>query len=206
MTVSIRSFYKRPQGAIFIVSAPSGAGKTTLSNELLEVLPDIALSVSYTTRLPRAGEVPSKDYHFVTQAVFERMREAGEFAEWAEVHGRLYGTPRRSLERRIERGQDVLLDIDVQGAFSIKRHFRSSVLIFVLPPSLEELRRRLAARGTDRADTIRQRLANAKREMQQIHRYDYAVINRSVDEAVSKLKAIVIAERLKICRYKSAQQ
>jgi guanylate kinase len=206
MTVSIRSLAKRPLGTIFIVSAPSGAGKTTLSNQLLEVLPDMGLSVSYTTRLARAGEVPGKDYHFVPQAVFEQMREAGEFAEWAEVHGRLYGTPRRTLEKQIQRGQDVLLDIDVQGAVSIKRSFRSSVLIFVLPPSLDELRRRLAARGTDRADTIRRRLANARREMQEIHRYDYAVINRSVDEAVSKLKAIVIAERLKICRFKSTQR
>jgi len=205
MTVSIRSFAKRAFGVIFIVSAPSGAGKTTLSNELLEVLPDIALSVSYTTRSPRAGEVPGKDYHFVPPEVFERMRRAGEFAEWAAVHGYRYGTPRGALEKQLQRGQDVLLDIDVQGAFAIKRHFKDAVLIFVLPPSLDELRRRLGARGTDKAATIRQRLANARREMQQIHRYDYAVINRSVDEAVRKLTAIIFAERLKVCRYQITQ-
>lgn len=206
MTVSIRSFVRRRLGIIFIVSAPSGAGKTTLSNVLLGELPEISLSVSYTTRSPRAGEVPGKDYHFVRQSVFERMCEAGEFAEWAAVHGSFYGTPRRSLESQIQRGQDMLLDIDVQGAFAIKQYFADAVLIFVLPPSVDELRRRLAARGTDKAETIRQRLANARREMQQIHRYDYVVINRNVDEAVRRLKAIVVAERLKVCRFENPQQ
>ena len=203
MTVSIRSFAKRLHGTIFILSAPSGAGKTTLSNELLAELPDMALSVSYTTRAPRTGEIPGKDYHFVPQGVFERMCQAGEFAEWAAVHGCLYGTPRRRLDGLVQQGQDVLLDIDVQGACAIKQHFEKAVLIFVLPPSLDELRRRLAARGTDKADTIRQRLANARREMQEIHRYDYAVINRNVDEAVGRLKAIVVAERLKVCRFQN---
>ena len=206
MTLSIRSFAKRPLGTIFIVSAPSGAGKTTLSNVLLAELPEIDLSVSYTTRSPRAGEVPGKDYHFVQQGVFEGMCEAGEFAEWAAVHGCLYGTPRRSLESQIQRGQDMLRAIDVQGAFAIKQHFETAVLIFVLPPSLDELRRRLATRGTDKAETIRQRLANARCEMQQIPRYDYVVVNRNVDEAVQRLKAIVVAERLKVCRFQNPQR
>ncbi len=201
MTVSIRSFTKRRPGIVFIVSAPSGAGKTTLTREVLSIYPEMSLSVSCTTRTPRDGETPGKDYDFVSEAVFKRMLAAGDFAEWAEVHGKLYGTPRRMLERRLRGGGDVLLDIDVQGARQIRRHYTSAVSIFVLPPSLDELRRRLAGRGTDPRKTIDQRWNNARHEIQEIQGYDYFIINRDVDEAVKQLAAVIAAERLKVCRY-----
>lgn len=201
MTVSIRSFAKRRPGIVFIVSAPSGAGKTTLTRKVLGIYPDMSLSVSCTTRRPREGETPGEDYDFVSEKRFRQMLSAGDFAEWAEVHGSLYGTPRRVLERQLGRGRDVLLDIDVQGARQIKQHFASAVAIFVLPPSLDELRRRLSARGTDARKTIQQRWRNAKHEIQEIRGYDYFIVNREVDEAVTRLAAIIAAERLKVCRY-----
>lgn len=201
MTVSIRSFTRRRPGIVFIVSAPSGAGKTTLTRRVLDVYPEMSLSVSCTTRAPRSGETPDEDYHFVSERVFRRMLDAGEFAEWAEVHGSLYGTPRRMLERRLREGQDVLLDIDVQGARQIKQHFQSAVAVFVLPPSLKELRRRLAARGTDERKTIEQRWQRARHEIQEIEGYDYFIVNRDVEDAVTRLAAIIAAERVKVCRF-----
>ncbi len=202
MTVSIRSFAsRRRSGIVFIVSAPSGAGKTTLTRKVLSIYPEMSLSVSCTTRPPRVGEAPGKDYHFVTEAVFRRRLATGAFAEWAEVHGQLYGTPRRLLESQLRRGRDVLLDIDVQGARQIKQHFASAVATFVLPPSLDELRRRLARRGTDARATIAQRWHNARHEIQEIQGYDYVIVNRDVKDAVTRLAAIIAAERLKICRY-----
>jgi len=190
-------------GIILILSAPSGAGKTTLIGRLLKVFPDIGLSVSYTTRAPRPGEVPGKDYHFVTPKRFDRMRVSDAFAEWARVHGFLYGTPRISLEQNIRRGRDVLLDIDVQGARKIKRQYQGAVSVFLLPPSWRELEKRLALRGTDRRTTIRRRLENAKREIREIIRYDYFVVNREIREALDSLKSIVVAERLKVSRFKT---
>lgn len=201
MTVSIRSFTKRRPGVVFIVSAPSGAGKTTLTREVLGIYPEMSLSVSCTTRSPREGETPGRDYHFVPESTFKRMLRAGDFAEWAEVHGSLYGTPRRVLERQLRGGQDVLLDIDVQGARQIRQHFVGAVSIFVLPPSLDELRRRLAGRGTDARKTIQQRWRNARHEIQEIQGYDYFIVNRNVNDAVKQLAAIIAAERLKVCRY-----
>jgi len=201
MTVEIRDFTRRGPGIIFIVSAPSGAGKTTLTRRVLRVYPEMHLSVSFTTRAPRDGETPGKDYHFVSEKRFRRMLAAGGFAEWAEVHGNLYGTPRRVLERQLRRGTDVLLDIDVQGARQIKQHFPSAAAIFVLPPSLDELRRRLAGRGTDAQKTIEQRWRHARHEIQEIQGYDYFIVNRDVKDAVKRLAAIIEAERLKVCRY-----
>ena len=201
MTVSIRSFTRRSPGIVFIVSAPSGAGKTTLTREVLSLHPEMSLSVSCTTRAPREQETPGEDYHFVSERAFRRRLAAGDFAEWAEVHGQLYGTPRRRLESRLRHGRDVLLDIDVQGARQIKEHFAGAVAIFVLPPSIDELRRRLAGRGTDARKTIAQRWRNARHEIQEIQGYDYFIVNRDVDEAVKRLAAIIEAERLKVCRY-----
>lgn len=201
MTVSIGSFTKRGPGIVFIVSAPSGAGKTTLTRRVLGLYPEMTLSVSCTTRAPRTGETSGEDYHFVSERVFRRRLDAGEFAEWAEVHGSLYGTPRLGLERQLRKGQDVLLDIDVQGARQIKQHFQSAVAIFVLPPSLTELRRRLAARGTDERKTIEQRWLRAQDEIQEIEGYDYFIVNRDVDDAVARLAAIIAAERVKVCRF-----
>ncbi len=190
------------EGVIFILSAPSGAGKTTLINGLMKIFPGITLSVSYTTRCPRPGEVPGRDYHFVAKKRFAEMQVRGNFAEWANVHASLYGTPRGPLERNIRRGRDVLLDIDVQGASKIKRQYHRAVSIFLLPPSWQELERRLALRGTDRRESIRQRLENARREIRAIMRYDYFVVNREIGEALDSLRSIVIAERLRISRVK----
>ena len=188
------------RGIIFIISAPSGAGKTTLIKGLLQRFPEMALSVSYTTRLRRAGEVNGRDYRFVTPGRFSTMRSGRAFAEWAGVHGYLYGTPRAPLERAIRRGQDMLLDIDVQGARKIKRQYPAAVSIFILPPSWRELEKRLALRGTDRKETIRKRLDNARREIREILRYDYFVVNRDLRIALESLQAVVRAERLRVSR------
>ncbi|MFQ5682114.1 MAG: guanylate kinase [Candidatus Binatia bacterium] len=193
-------FSIKREGVIFIVSAPSGAGKTTLINGLITIFPEISLSVSYTTRARRSGEIPGRDYHFVTEKKFQGMRARKEFAEWATVHGCLYGTPRSGLEQTIRRGRDVLLDIDVQGAGKIKRYYPHAVSIFVLPPSWQELERRLAHRGTDQRESIQQRLQNARSEIGRILRYDYFVINQEIRDALESLKFIVKAERLRISR------
>lgn len=195
---SARSALRR--GIIFILSAPSGAGKTTLIDALLAQYPGIRMSVSCTTRAPRNGEIDGRHYRFLTPAEFAAMKVNGEFAEWARVHDHLYGTPRRPLDDCARAGCDMLLDIDVQGARKIKRTYPDAVSIFVLPPSLRELGRRLAHRGTDDKMMIRRRLANARDEIQNIIDYDYYVVNRDVDAAVRLLSAIVEAERAKTAR------
>jgi guanylate kinase len=193
-------FPLRREGIVFILSAPSGAGKTTLTKKLLQAFPDLTLSVSYTTRAPRPGEKPGKDYHFVTEGRFIKMRDENAFAEWAQVHGSLYGTAGGPLDRLLKRGRDVLLDIDVQGARKIRLRYPSAVSIFVLPPSWKELEKRLARRGTDRSEVIRRRLQNARSEIREIVRYDYVVVNSEIRESVASVISIVRAERLKIAR------
>jgi guanylate kinase len=188
------------RGIIFILSAPSGAGKTTLYNGLRKIYPEIELSVSCTTRGRRPGEVNGRDYLFLSDSEFDQLRRRGEFAEWAKVHDYFYGTPKRPLERCVQAGRDILLDIDVQGARQIKKACLQAVSIFLLPPSLRELKRRLAARGTDGKEIIRRRLANAQGEIGEIIHYDYFVVNREVNEAVRALGAIVEAERARISR------
>ncbi len=190
----------RRRGILFIVSAPSGAGKTTISIRALHEIDDLEMSVSCTTRAPRAGEVDGRDYHFLERAEFERRRAAGEFAESAEVHGFLYGTPRAPIDRALADGRDMLLDIDVQGARQMKAAYREAVAVFVLPPSEEELERRLRRRGTDSPEVIARRLDRARVEMAEYKSYDYYVINRSVDESVRRFASIVAAERLKVVR------
>ena len=190
----------RREGIIFILSAPSGAGKTTLYHGLRKLHPEIKLSVSCTTRARRKGEINGRDYRFISAAEFERMKARGEFAEWASVHGNSYGTPRKPLDWSIASGRDIFLDIDVQGARQIKAAYPRAVSIFLLPPSMAELRRRLSARGTDGADIIRRRLANAQDEIKERIHYDYYVVNREVSEAVRELSAIVKAERAKVAR------
>lgn len=192
-------FAKR-RGIIFIVSAPSGAGKTTLTNGLREHYPEIKLSVSCTTRARRNGEVNRRDYHFISQERFAAMRARGEFAEWAKVHDHFYGTPRETLDRCLRAGQDVLLDIDVQGAKKIKRLYSDAVSVFLLPPSQGELERRLKLRGTDDAAVIRRRLANAQDEIRRVIQYDYYIVNRNVAEAIGTLQSIIAAERAKTSR------
>ena len=188
------------EGLVLILSAPSGTGKTTLTSRLLALFPEISLSVSYTTRRRRRDEIPGRDYHFVSLQKFAAMRAAGKFAEWAKVHDFLYGTPRRPLDRAIRGGRDILLDIDVQGAKQIKKSYPGAVSIFLVPPSWQELRRRLAARGTDGPKIIARRMANAKREIHAIVGYDYYVVNRDVKNALAQLAAIIRAERVKVAR------
>jgi guanylate kinase len=190
------------QGIVFILSAPSGTGKTTVISGLLERFPEIYLSVSYTTRAPRGGEVPGRDYHFTSRRKFLAMKARGEFAESASVHDFFYGTPRRTLERSIATGSDFFLDIDVQGARQIKRKYPKAVSIFLLPPSWNELKRRLGTRATDNKDIIRRRLANARREIQDVIHYDYYIVNCDVKDAIETLEAIILAERQKISRVK----
>jgi len=199
MTQQSRQIAKR-QGIIFILSAPSGAGKTTLYHGLRKAYPEIKLSVSCTTRARRKGEVNGQDYRFIRVEQFEAMKSNGEFAEWASVHGNSYGTPRKPLDQSVQSGRDILLDIDVQGARQIKQAYPNAVSIFLLPPSLRELRRRLAARGTDGKEIIRRRLANAQDEIKERIYYDYYVVNREVNEAVQVLSSIVEAERSKVSR------
>lgn len=188
------------QGIVFILSAPSGTGKTTVISALLERFPKISLSISYTTRAPRAGEVPGRDYHFIGHKKFLAMKAKGEFAESASVHDFFYGTPRRTLDRSMSNGRDFFLDIDVQGARQIKRKYPQAVSIFLLPPSWSELKRRLGGRATDNQDIIRRRLANARREIQNVIQYDYYIVNSDIKEAVETLEAIILAERQKISR------
>jgi len=201
MTRNAPQLAKR-QGILFILSAPSGAGKTTLINGLRSVYPEIKLSVSCTTRARRSGEVNGRDYHFITARQFASMKDRGKFAEWAKVHDFLYGTLRQPLDRSIGSGGDMILDIDVQGARKIKRIYPQAVSVFLLPPSWGELQRRLVLRGTDRQNTIRRRLTNARREIQEIIKYDYYVVNRDVEGAIEALKSIVEAERAKTSRVK----
>jgi len=204
MTRNAPQLAKR-QGILFILSAPSGAGKTTLINGLHSVYPEIKLSVSCTTRARRSGEVNGRDYHFITARQFASMKDRGKFAEWAKVHDFLYGTLRQPLDRSIGSGGDMILDIDVQGARKIKRIYPQAVSVFLLPPSWGELQRRLVLRGTDRQNTIRRRLTNARREIQEIIKYDYYVVNRDVEGAIEALKSIVEAERAKTSRVKEWQ-
>lgn len=201
MTRNAPQLAKR-QGILFILSAPSGAGKTTLINGLRSVYPEIKLSVSCTTRARRSGEVNGRDYHFITARQFASMKDRGKFAEWAKVHDFLYGTLRQPLDRSIGSGSDMILDIDVQGAREIKRIYPQAVSVFLLPPSWGELQRRLVLRGTDGQNTIRRRLTNARREIQEIIKYDYYVVNRDVEGAIEALKSIVEAERAKTSRVK----
>ena len=186
---------KRRQGILFVVSAPSGAGKTSLCQELVSQLPDLRYSVSYTTRKPRPAEIADRHYHFVDEATFRDMIKEGAFLEWAEVYGNLYGTPRAPIKEWISQGIDVLLDIDTQGALQIRRHQPDAVSIYILPPSLEVLRRRLEDRKGDAPDEIARRLKKARDEVKHYRDYIYVIINEDFKFAVRQLEAIVLAER-----------
>ncbi|GGP28246.1 guanylate kinase [Silvimonas amylolytica] len=185
------------KGTIFVVTAPSGAGKTTLVAALLAADQQIQLSISFTSRTPRAGEVNGKDYHFVDRATFEGMVQAGEFVEWAEVYGNYYGTSRKWLESVIDDGRDILLEIDWQGAQQVKRLFPESVGVFVLPPSINTLEQRLRARGKDPEDIIQRRMSKAREEMGHVSEAQYVIINEHIDDAVRDIISVVRAERLR---------
>jgi guanylate kinase len=186
------------RGLMLVLSSPSGAGKTTLSRKLLKVDPGIELSVSVTTRRPRRGEVDGRDYHFIDAARFDAMVGNGELLEWAKVFGNCYGTPRGAVEAALARGRDVLFDIDWQGTQQLREKARSDLVsIFVLPPSIATLERRLHARAQDSAEVIRRRMAVASDEMSHWAEYDYVVVNSALDEAFADVRAILSAERLR---------
>ena len=189
-------------GGLFIISAPSGVGKTTLGREIMKMVPGLKESVSYTTRKPRAGEADGVDYNFVSQEEFIRMAGNGEFLESARVHGNYYGTSRKDLEAIMARGEDVILDIDTQGAKQLKTKgpFPGAVYIFILPPSLEVLRQRLEARDTEGEDQVALRLQNALGEIGEYEMYDYVIVNDRLDDALERLKAVILADRSSIKR------
>ena len=184
-------------GNLFVVAAPSGAGKSSLVNALLELDSHLAVSVSHTTRAPRGQEQHGREYFFTDAAGFRAMVARGEFFEWAEVHGHLYGTSKVAIQRRIESGDDVVLEIDWQGALQIKALFPNAVLVFILPPSFDELQRRIELRGEDGSESIERRMANARAEVAQARHFDFVIINNLFETALFDLKAIVHAQRLK---------
>ena len=187
-------------GSLFIVSAPSGAGKTTLVRLLLERDSRVHLSVSYTTRQPRPGELSGREYHFVSVEEFLAMRDRGDFLEWAEVHGNYYGSSRAWLEGQMRAGRDMLLEIDWQGAQQVRRQFPQAVSIFIMPPSQGELERRLRGRASDSAEVVARRLAAASDEMRRVVEFQYVIINVDLQQAVGDLAAVVCAARLRLAQ------
>ena len=192
-------------GNLFCVAAPSGAGKSSLVKALLELDSHLVVSVSHTTRPPRGQEMDGREYWFVDEPAFRAMVERGEFFEWAQVHGNLYGTSRRAIEQRLAAGEDVVLEIDWQGALQIKQIFQHAVLIFILPPSWHELEQRLRRRGEDGADTIALRLANARHEVAQARHFDYVIVNSLFETALFDLKTVVHSQRLKYAAQRRAK-
>jgi len=187
-------------GLLFVITAPSGAGKSSLIKGLLAAERGVALSVSYTTRPPRAGELDGREYHFVGLGAFEAMLERGEFLESAQVHGHRYGTSQKVIEQARATGLDLVLEIDWQGAEQVRRLYPDAIGVFILPPSLRELERRLRARAQDADAVIRRRLENAEEEMQHAVEFKYAIINNNFDDALLDLRAVVRAERLAVAR------
>ncbi|MBW2502823.1 MAG: guanylate kinase [Deltaproteobacteria bacterium] len=184
------------RGNLFIISAPSGAGKTTILKRVLAAMERVVFSVSHTTRPPRPGEQNGVDYHFVDRETFKAMAQQGTFLEWAEVHGNLYGTSSRVVADVTGEGQDIILDIDIQGARQVKeRQGVKGIFVFIAPPSLRVLQERLAGRATETAASIATRLSNAREEMQSIGNYDYVIVNDTLERAVEVLQSIIIAER-----------
>ena len=190
----------RRRGTLFVVSAPSGAGKTTLCRELRERVGDLAYSVSYTTRAPRPGEQDGVDFWFVREDRFRELLGGHEFAEWATVHGNLYGTRASALEAALAEGHDVLLDIDTQGAAQLRGRYPEAVLVFIVAPSMAELEQRLRERRSDAEAEIDRRLRRAREEIALWGKYDYLIVNRDVKEALEQLAAIVQAERCRVSR------
>ncbi len=191
-------------GNLFVVAAPSGAGKSSLVQELLSRDPGIQLSVSYTTRAPRGQEQDGREYLFVNRAEFEKRIKAGDFLEWAEVHGNLYGTSRHWLQERMTQGVDVMLEIDWQGAEQVKQQFSNAVSVYILPPSYEELEARLMRRGEDAAEVIVRRLRDARVETPHASTFDFIIVNHDFSQALCDLQAVVAAQRLRYAAQRRA--
>lgn len=190
------------RGILLVVSGPSGVGKGTICGQLLQELQDIQFSISVTTRAPRPNEQDGVNYYFITEDEFQSMRAAGELLEWAEVFGNYYGTPRKAVEKALDEGKDILLEIDIQGALQVKAAFPECVLVFVWPPSYQELERRIRQRGTETPESLSRRLRKAKLEMSHVVNYDYVVVNQpgQVAAAVKEIEAILIAEKARVAR------
>ena len=188
------------RGLLIVISGASGTGKGTVCKKILSDLPAVAYSISATTRAPRPGEVDGREYYFLSVEEFKSWIADGKFLEHAEVYGNFYGTPLNKIEERLNRGEDILLEIDVQGALNVKRKCPEGIYIFLLPPSLEELKRRIEGRGTETPESLARRLKNAVAEIKIGLEYDYVVVNDSIENAVEKIKAILTAERLKVAR------
>lgn len=189
-----------PRGTLFVVSSPSGGGKGTIIQHVLDVVENLSYSVSYTTRAPRLKEVDGREYFFVSRDTFEDMVAAGEFLEWACVHGNFYGTAKNQILAETAAGSDIILEVDVQGAASVRQLLMDSVSIFILPPSYDVLRERLIARGTDTPPELEIRLRNAPQELRQYSAFDYVIINDRIEKAVNQLASIIYAERARCMR------
>lgn len=187
-------------GLLIVVSAPSGAGKTSLCEEVIRRVGNLVHSVSYTTRAPRPHEEDGRDYHFITPESFQTMVDQGEFAEWARVHGHLYGTSRRQLEEHFAEGRSVILDLDTQGAAQLRQAYPGGVFVFIMPPTLGQLEARLRTRQTDAPEEITRRMRQARKEIESFHEYDYVVVNNDFEKAVTALCAIIAAERCRSFR------
>lgn len=191
----------KEKGSLFVVSAPSGAGKTTLCRKLCEITPRLKYSVSFTTRARRKGERNNVHYTFVSEKRFKDMIKNGEFAEWAVVHGNFYGTSEKRLKELTSKGYDILLDIDVQGAMQLKRRIKDAVYVFILPPSMRVLEKRLRARMSESEAEMKSRLRNARNEILSYSNYDYVIINNDFKEAVREFESIIAAKRLEVERF-----
>ncbi len=188
------------EGILFVMSGPSGAGKTTIVKGALKDLEDVEFSISYTTRPKRRGECNGKDYFFVDEKEFELLKKKGEFLEWQEVHGHLYGTSKRYVRGKMKSGVNVLLDIDVKGAMSVKNQIKEAVFIFVAPPSFKELKERLLKRHTEKKKDLEKRIEDARYELSMISEFDYLIVNHDVKQSIRQLEAIIIAEQIKVSR------
>ena len=193
----------KKKGMIIIVSAPSGAGKTSICDALIESDKNIVYSVSTTTREPRKGEKNGKEYYFVNDSDFKKMVKKKMFVEWAKVHDHFYGTSKKVLDQTINKGKDILLDIDVQGAVKIKKQYKNALMIFITTPTLKVLKERLIKRNKDSLEVIKMRVENAKRELTYLPKYDYLILNDKLDESIKQAKSIICAERLSIKRNKN---
>ena len=188
------------QGILIVLSGPSGAGKGTICQELLRSYPELNYSISATTRAPRIGEQNGVNYWFISRAEFQRMIENDQLLEWAEVYGNFYGTPYHHIAELLNSGKDVVLEIDTQGATQIKKKFPQGVCIYIAPPSLDELAKRIYKRGTDSLENIKTRLSSANVELKYVHNYDYVIVNDEVKNATAKIIAIIIAEKCQVVR------
>ncbi|MGL5615655.1 MAG: guanylate kinase [Sarcina sp.] len=190
------------KGVLIVISGPSGAGKGTICKALLEKHPEIKLSVSATTRMPREGEVDGINYHFLAKETFVKRLDEGDFLEHAEVYGNYYGTPKSNVEAILNQGHDVILEIDIQGALKVKEQSEDGVFIFILPPSMEELKQRIIKRGSETPESLMTRFKSAYQEINYVSKYNYAVVNDTVESAVNKIESVLTAEKCRVDRLK----